>query len=277
MPNLNVILHGLFAVQQRMNDLAIHLPRLEGMHVYRAGHWLAEADLAPAGLQVLTGVKKGDVAFDPNRNIALSGRGNPSKASASAHTTLLIPNPRAIASLLAIPISPAADLLGKDAAFLTTSFLPTVHVLTYDVDDLNLVRLEGHPWQPPAAGETANLHIFSQEETAHNERLQGHAIGAFELSAGMLGLDLALNLPANRLIAPVFDPAVDLLPTGVNPLELEDLSRRQTRLQAFSQSLLTEGLTSADETATLQMLRDPWALAGAAGSRIGSCTLMVVD
>jgi len=268
MATLNVILHGLFSVHERPNDLVVYLPRVDGVHVYRAGHWLAETELGVDSLHVLRGVENGLAGFDATRTVKVKAGGAGTIQRRRAQSVILMPKPKKIWPLRAVPLT-ATDLIGSAAATVQTASFPTVHVLEFEVEDMSQVRLDGHPWQPPSLDEIANLHIVSEEEVVNDN----HALDAFRASADVLGIDLLL---AVEKTVPKFDPQVDLLPPGVLPMETEDLVFRLNRLRDLGQ-ILQGGVLAKPDAQALAGLKAPWANGDPAGTKIGSCALLVGD
>lgn len=281
MPTLNVILHGLFAIHERENDMVLFLPEVENIHVFRAGAWLAETQLNRGEISYsLTGVTTGTERFSEASNILVPHREPAENASRDAYATILLPMPKAIASLRAVPIDPATELSGADAVRIQTAVFPTVQVLTYDVPDMDAVKLEGHDWQPSSdpAATIQNLHILSEEEASDKE----HALLAFSKSAALLGIDLQLNEPKQ---VPPFDSARDAPPEGVHPMELEDLVERQSRMRDYGEALRKVFPRYDPATANeldcdvakdlLDQLMRVWGNQVPFGSRFGACSNLI--
>jgi len=174
MPNggtLYVFLHGLSVVAERANDLLVVLPKVPG-HVYKAGNWLAETQIAPAGVLRLRGVRPGNVAFSQtNFCIHLPGTSLTRRKRAAS---LLLPRPKEILGLLLAENTPYVARTKSGA--LTFDSLATVPVLVYDYGDENEVLLEGHYWETSPIGASTSLHIIStseeQEGQEHEEETE---------------------------------------------------------------------------------------------------------
>jgi hypothetical protein len=231
MAKLNVILHGLAAVLRRHEELVVLLPDLDGQHVFRAGTWLAETELRP-GTYVLGGVKRGAAVFDPEKNLIL-GKGR-LVANPPVHARLHLPIPAEIYSLKPVEMNPREDFEGASRPAGTKLNLATVQVLSYEIENLQALRLFPHLWEPPADAdlEVTNLHIYSEED--HSKAPQGHAKFALDRAAALFaGVDL--RLVNEKDVPPLGEDEV--LPPATSRFEAEDLAQRMTRLKQQGEML----------------------------------------
>jgi hypothetical protein len=161
MPDLFVFLHGLTVVREVGDWLEVVLPRVKG-HVYRAGGWLAETDIAPRAELVLRGTTPGGTATVANTNFTIQLPGLPLTSRRRA-ATLLVPKPTQILGLLfAAPVGPAAlPLATSNNGKIVVPTLPSVLVFQYSFTNPQDVRLENHPWQPYAVDDSISLHIIA--------------------------------------------------------------------------------------------------------------------
>jgi hypothetical protein len=267
---LNVILHGLFAIHEQKSGLTVFLPDMGPVHSYRAGAWLGETSIRPGAVHTLKGVAPGHARFAPNINIQIN-RPGALPPTDKTHSTLHLPTPAAIASLMSHPVTPGL-FTGADAPKLQTTAYPTIQVLTYDVisDDYSDVTLTDHPWSPiiEPGLPTQNVHIISEEELVEST----HSLQAFDRSAEILGFDLAMTESVTLRPATT---GHSVPPPGVHRAELFDFARR-IQLQAdlgFRLHSMLEKQISPEEFATDvdTLFAGPTPTA----SRIAACSTMV--
>lgn len=164
---LYVFLHGLTVGSDRGNLVELVLPDVPG-HVYKAGSWLVETDIAPGGVLELAGVVPGNTSLASNPlMINLTGC---SFTGQGAAATLWLPQPREILSLLCEhdphlititnPNAPVHFAGGGN----TLTTLASIQVLVYDYQDENQLSLKPHYWQPCSTGGAVSLHIISTSE-----------------------------------------------------------------------------------------------------------------
>jgi hypothetical protein len=236
---LNVILHGSFTFvrDEEAKQIQALIPDI-GHHVCRAGSWLAETELLEGKEYELTGVKTGNGAFDPERNLIVKFQKRPDKPQPLA--TLKFPRPNQIASLRVADIPrdlfAHAEELASDSP---TQHMATLHVFTYDIENENKLFLKadkggGHYWEPVFNGNYVNLHIFSAED--HFEG-PSNAVKDFKKCAELLGLQLELTgtLRASEI------PDDSHLPAGVAAEETEDLAPRTLRMARLGRLVARNG------------------------------------
>jgi hypothetical protein len=240
-PKLNVLLHGTFAfIDDRGSEILALIPRVS-QHVNRAGSWLGETELRGGGnVQYrLHGVKpdrRGQ--FDRNKNLFVD-----KKKLANGTTpfvTVILQRPRLITSLRVAEFDrsvfeDATDLISQGQHL----HISSLQVFTYDVDDLQELRLEatddhgGHYWEPvlqvtekcDPANPFVNLHIISSEDH-HGEPFQ---LKDFSSCIALLGATLIAK-PGFAYQQSGIQPNAGLLPPGVNAKETEGLSTRTERM-----------------------------------------------
>jgi hypothetical protein len=242
---LNVLLHGTFAYNEEPEGITAFIPKIKH-HVYRAGHWLGETDLA-SGIYKLEGVR--DLAtlgetgarFDASNNLIIGSL--PDKKNA-AHATLNLGKPRAITSLRVArihnedfkPEEARKELLSKSH----TQHIATLQIFTYDIEDEASLRLQstdatgGHYWEPVFSGNFVNLHIFSEED--HHDQPSYNAddlLSALEVLGSTIK-DVKVG-KTKRI-----EPDVTL-PDGVRPEETEDLAPRTKRMARLGRLVLQNG------------------------------------
>src|SRR5262245_18719382 len=254
---LNVILHGVFAFDQRGDEIVAHIPSMGTEHQYKAGTWLAETTLQEHADLRLEGVIAQDLnlnleevankdelkivgnsikgyQLDPEHNIIFRDVPlfeNGHKCHCEYATLRLPYPPYPIQSLRRLKIR--ADALGGDSSQEVLHKREevessAVQVLTYEFDSDADLRLDDHSWEPVLQDEYVNLHVFSEPERSP---LDDHVRQAFQSSMGLfVGVDLTLT---GRVPPP--DPEVEI-PKGMHALELHDLSQRQLWLAALGLS-----------------------------------------
>ena len=277
MAQLNIILHGLMGILEREDGIMAFLPDVMPEHVYRAGNWLAEIELQP-GIYELTGVDAGTASIDRDKNVFVGDVGRP-PTPGKEDVVIKLPRPAQIQSVRLATVLAGTDFTGPDAARLQGSKMATAQVLRYETPNLPSVRLGTHPWKPPQDTEVtfANLHIFAEEEVAE-QATDEHARTAFtRLLKSFAGLDVQLG--PERI--PVFDEPPAGLTINVDPLETEDLGRRQARLSDLGdilrQTLPGVRLPVAAEGSPpdVSPLLLPFDDSTPTGSKMGSCTQII--
>jgi hypothetical protein len=246
---LNVLLHGTFAYNEEPNGITAYIPTIKH-HVYRAGNWLGETDLA-SGIYNLEGVtdlaklgRKGDT-FDMSNNLIIKPLPD---QKGPAYATLNLGLPRKITSLRVAPVKkvdfdpPEArnELLSKSDVL----NVATLQIFTYDIHDERELRLQsttqekgrekGHYWEPVFSGDFVNLHIFSEED--HHDR---PSYGADDLLSALKILGSKISSVKVGLTTRI-DPG-DTLPDGVKPEETEDLAPRSKRMARLGRLVLQNG------------------------------------
>jgi hypothetical protein len=165
--SLYVFLHGLTVISEAGKpgfEFEIVLPRIHD-HVYRAGNWLQESDIALGSTLRLVGLKGGTLRLSGS-NVALPLSGvslqPPSPARA---VTLLMPRPKTGLGLLRAKMP---NLVTTSAGTPVADEVATAQLLVYDFDDENSLALEGaqksdhsHEWEPHSIGGAVSLHIVS--------------------------------------------------------------------------------------------------------------------
>ena len=268
MPTLNVIFHGLVAMQARKDDILALLPSLPGTHVHRLGEWLGEMEIPHRTDYRLSGVEPGGAGFDPSTNLFLGPRELAPDFASRIQAAMVFPKPDQIRSLRLVPVE-ASDFEGADAAlFARARALPTIQIFVYRVTGTTAaVRVENHTWEPPAVAlDSLNLHIFSEEESLN---VAEHAPDAFERSASLfLGVDLKLLRP--KAVPDFTAEEARQLPPGVHPLELDDLAVRLPKLVGTGRALLAE---PPDVDALLQQ----WGLFVPSGRDLRACSFAIAE
>src|SRR5260370_1207112 len=175
---LYVFLHGLSVGCELKGDLEIVLPHVPG-HVYRAGSWLMETDIALKSTLRLWGVTPGNAtlaATDPI--IHLTGCKLTSKGRAA---TLWLPPPRDILPLLItedpnlVRIANPGGVAGFPGGVASLQQVASIMVLVYDYRDENDLYLDNHYWEPCSIGGATSLHIIS---TSRSPEGADHTLGA---------------------------------------------------------------------------------------------------
>lgn len=158
---LYVFVHGLAVGHESGNNVNIILPAVPG-HVYRAGSWLTETDIAAGETVRLEGVIRGNKHLaDCQFVIHLEGCELTTRGRGGAIT---LPRPKEILELLLT--EEQVTLTKAVAGVKFTGGAPpkrvaSVLVMVYDYADENHVFLNNHDWEPcPVAG-AMSLHIIS--------------------------------------------------------------------------------------------------------------------
>jgi hypothetical protein len=182
---LYVFLHGLFVVSENAQPpqpnpltarspakgyLQVVLPEVSG-HVYRAGGWLAEAEIARGNMLYLQGVDPGDAKFgDSTIDLSQTSRTPTSLASKNIAATLWFYKPRTILSLLhAVVDNPSGYVVQTNDKKQSFPNIATVQVLIYHYSDENNVLLQGHTWEPCSTRNAISLHIISTSPEPEGE------------------------------------------------------------------------------------------------------------
>jgi len=237
---LNVILHGLFAFFQD-DELTAYIPNLGSEHVYKAGNWLAETNLAEHSDLRLERVKPGTNRLRPDHNLLLQGSVHAAMNTLENHSvyaTLRLPYPTYPVRSLGRLIVPAGAIGGDDKkriiGFSDSRDLrcATVQVLTYDFASDADLRLGDHPWEPSLENGYVNLHVISEPEKAP---MQDHIRHAFQATMALfVGVDLALR---QTMRSGDLEEEKKERPAGVHELELQGLIRRQRWLTALRRGI----------------------------------------
>lgn len=187
MTRLYLFLHGLFVIRDLGSQYEIVLPRVEG-HVYRAGGWLMETDIAHRADLVLHGVGTGQASLANTwpagggaplaaKVIRLGGRTVTSRRRAAV---LTVPRPFGILSLLnAMPSPPEQFVAWSRSGAERYGTLSDVLVFVYDYPSEKDLYLENHPWLPYAVNGSISLHFISTSpvaESKEHEVLTGDAL-----------------------------------------------------------------------------------------------------
>jgi len=158
---LYVFLHGLAVGHEPGNRVEIILPAVPG-HMYKAGSWLMETDIALNSTLTLEGVNHGAKRVsDCHHVIQLSGCGVTKRARAA---TLSLPRPKEILELLKTRVTATIANSGLGAIFTgggPPAAVESILVLIYDYRDENQVFLDNHDWEPCSTGGATSLHIIS--------------------------------------------------------------------------------------------------------------------
>lgn len=247
---LNVIFHGSITIYdsgQGKYPIQALLPKNApkeaakcDRHVYRAGNWLGETELAP-GRYTLLGATGGEAHFDRQTNLILKSK---KFEPAGAYATISFPRPQAIASLRVATV-PFGAFNAKEAKALKLDEegvrLAMLHVFTYPFNDDNDLRLaniendsDGHYWEPAPNGNYINLHIFCSEDRFSTP---SQASADFKACTALLGLKLQLEHPEPSTAA-----SDDIrLPAGVIAEETEDLPFRTLRMARLGRLVSQKG------------------------------------
>jgi hypothetical protein len=268
---LNVILHGLFALEERDGHIIALAPDLNGEHVYRAGSWLGEIELR-RGDYWLLGVEHGRGRFAADRNLILPKARFSAQAPRTAFASIVFPQPRDVISLRTLAVTPG-DFTGSSSSAVTTNKIATIQILVYDVNDLRDVELSGHPWKVPSDPDlsTYNLHVFAEEDVEVGEGGEPHSLAAFSRTLALYGLDLSLVAPKTTPPLSAEDRA--LMPPGIDALEVGDLPRQVSHLGGFG-DVLREFLrqSTPDHLAALGRF---WTAAEGIGTGLSRCSFVI--
>jgi hypothetical protein len=164
---LYVFMHGLFVVSERVNGsgqtvMDIALPDVPG-HVYRAGTWIEEQDIASGAQLILNGVVAGNQSFKGSPNVVELAPGC-SLSGQKQVALLTVPQPDEILALLlaqdpALVTSPTPRAFVGGGAAVTS--VGTIHVLVYHTADETKLSIQNHPWEPVNVGGAVSLHLIS--------------------------------------------------------------------------------------------------------------------
>jgi hypothetical protein len=158
---LYLFLHGLSVGHEPGNRVEIILPAVPG-HMYKAGSWLTETDIAPNSTLTLDGVTHGKKKLSHSKHIVkLSGCGLTKRARAA---TLSLPRPKQILELLKLEVTVKFTNPTFGATFTggaPPAALASILVLIYDYNDENQLFLDNHDWEPCSTGGATSLHIIS--------------------------------------------------------------------------------------------------------------------
>ncbi|HEV3038296.1 MAG TPA: hypothetical protein VHA33_11015 [Candidatus Angelobacter sp.] len=180
---LYVFLHGLFVVRETPQPpqfnpfippnppagfLEVVLPTVPG-HVYRAGGWLAETEIALGNDMYLLGVDPGNDTLRFTIDLPQTSLTSQKRAA-----TLWLYKPQQILSLLHTTVdttaNPADYVVRTQDQQSPFTDIATVQVLIYQYRDENNVMLDGHTWEPCAAqGGAISLHIISTSPEPEGE------------------------------------------------------------------------------------------------------------
>jgi hypothetical protein len=243
---LNVILHGLYAFAEDLQArwITAYIPNMGTDHVYKAGTWFGETDLAEHADLRLGGVREeeepGTETIKAKVNLVVQGPSVYRRPHESdmAYATLRLPFPREpIRSLRTLTLpqnSVGGPSIGQMIDFSEEREKPTatVQVLTYNFESDAQLQLGNHPWQPALEGDYVNLHVFSEPERSIGE---DHVRHAFQAMMSLLGAKLSLNRPADDYdISKLPDREI---PEGVDRIELQTLLERQRWLMALGRGI----------------------------------------
>jgi hypothetical protein len=185
-PNVNVIFHGLGLFVEQDGYIDLLIPNMGTEHVYRAGSFLAEENLAPRPLNTpycLAGVTAGNAKFDTGKNFVIPNQNfDQSAGPDQVYARIVLPYPAEIVSL-----RPTRDVLHPEidpAGLFTIQHPCGVQVLRYFASDITQVSLSPHPAKltPNVDGKFVNLHIICEED----EYIQYQARSGFERLLALL-------------------------------------------------------------------------------------------
>jgi len=229
---LNVILHGLVAIEETLTGIRALIPDLGEAHVYRAGTWLGEVTLHRGGTYKLDGVIPGRESIDPRRNLVFHG---PPALPQHLYAEIQLPRPKAIYSLRRVSIDPEQLFTGKAVQRITSSEIATLQVLTYEFQDETKLCLTNHWWVPYLVDGVVNLHIMAERDGADCP-CDEHSAHAFEAGVDLFpGLDLRVRRGQQIPLALEMKP--EDLPHGVLLEETIDLLPRMEKLKAIGGSI----------------------------------------
>jgi hypothetical protein len=175
MATVYVFLHGLFVTLERQYDIEVVLPRVAG-HVYRAGNWLQETDLARGGRFVLRGITAASGSIkQADKMIHLPGL---TLTGGSRAATIWLPRPNRILPFCIArkpplsaflpnsqPTLPGDLVVQRDDTQTGWPEIASVHVLEYQGVDANRVQLERHYWEPYVVDDAISLHVIATSLT----------------------------------------------------------------------------------------------------------------
>jgi hypothetical protein len=271
---LNVILHGgITFIDRGGGSLPIkaYLPNNPN-HVFRAGNWLGETDLARGDYQ-LFGADPGTGEFKRSKNLILKP---PQQEPKGVYATLSFPRPEDIASLRVATVprkefvldkQPLSEQEAEKLHIRQEEHLSMVQVLTYKVPDANELCIRyleddktgGHYWEPVFLGNYINLHVFCSEDRFSTPT---HAVEDFAACTELLGypgLTLSRPQPAGAI------PDDSHLPEGVIEEETEDLGFRTLRMARLGRLFKQNGDTNL-AWAPNSALWDPYSCSGVIGA-----------
>jgi hypothetical protein len=239
---LNVLIHGMYVIDVADRDVTLYAPDVPHCaHVYRAGTWMKEQDLARGSQHRLTGFARPNrpdlAALQPDRNAVFQRQTlNPKLAFCS----IVVPFPDSISPLRLTYLRDSVPFFeGAPALHKAPSALPDVVVLTYN-DVKGQPGLEPLHWTPDVQNGIANLHIWAVPPGATPP---AHPAEALITMGQLMGYqDLRMNQIYANQPAPAADPQPGV--PGVSSNEELSLYERQ-QLEPTPAGTVTPAMTSA--------------------------------
>jgi hypothetical protein len=222
---LNVLIHGMYVIDFGDHDVTLYAPDVPHCaHVYRAGTWMQEQDLARGGHYRLTGFARPNrpalAALQPDQNAVFPHRTlNPDLAFCS----IVIPFPDSVAPLRLTYIRDNVPFFdGAPPLYRAPAALPDVVALTYKNVD-GRPGLEPLHWSPDVQNGVANLHFWAVPPGATPP---SHPAEGLLTMGQLMGYEnLRMNTSYANQPAPAPDPAPAV--PGVTPAEELSLYERQ--------------------------------------------------
>jgi hypothetical protein len=194
---VNVILRGLFLISQRQSAIDVLIPNMGDQHVYRAGNFLCEEDLAPQPLSkpyLLLGVQPERKNAKPFKeapaNIVFQGyRVDQAAGPEAVFARIVLPRPMDIRSRRPMkrPFAAKYDPLGLVHGRTTC----LVHILQYRALDIDEVALSGYEPLCPftyKGKRYVNLHLVSEPDRPLGEEHGRHGFHhTLDLMPGLRG------------------------------------------------------------------------------------------
>jgi len=213
---LNVLLHGLFAIVISDDGAEILMPQVDD-HVYKAGTWGKEMRLKEGAVYDLTGVTGTNApALDKSHLMLLQGYRTIHRDPSKLFATIRVPLPSEIHPLRLVTPAAANPLLGgTSASQIRASQFPLVIAFVYRNPAFGQLALGTHPWKPEISGDVVNLHVWAEPD-APLEQNMAHSTEAFQHLVQLFGgLQLYINATNNDTVP--LDRNTHI--TGVQPWE----------------------------------------------------------
>lgn len=177
---LNVVLHGLFAVVISDDHLDVLMPQVDD-HVYKAGAWGKEFRLREGVTYELTGVVGSkNTLINPDQNLLLRGFTQLHREPSKLFCSLKLPLPAEFRSLRRVAQAQTQRVFGgATAAKINAREFPLVITLIYRNFDHTRLALGALPWTPELDAKVINLHIWAEPDAPLGVNI-GHAPEAFQ-------------------------------------------------------------------------------------------------
>lgn len=160
---LNIIFHGMFAIEFADDQLNVYLPPGPPGYAYLAGTWMQETTLSHGAVYRLSGMMTGPrpelSAINPQQNAVFAAT---VKDPGLAFCKLVLPFPDFFLPLRLVPKEHKRNFFtGSPQPIVEPSEIPEIVVLSYGHPD-STSRLQFRPlaWTPVILGGVINLHIW---------------------------------------------------------------------------------------------------------------------